>query len=146
VGANFRRSQYLPVTLPMRHRFLLNERQFKNIYSNMASNSKFITIDGTHALASVSAVVSSIVVGVVALCIMLQHDVLAVAFFPAPMPEKSSGLFRSLEADLLHSQMPEKVSGPWNATFYIPPCQKILVPGARPGLPPGDRILWQGGM
>ncbi len=62
---------------------------------------------------------------------MLQHDVLAVAFFPVPMPEMSSGLFRSLEADLLHSQMPEKDSGPWNATFYIPPCQKILVPGAR---------------
>jgi hypothetical protein len=28
---------------------------------------------------------------------MLQHDVLAVAFFPVPMPEKSSGLFVSLE-------------------------------------------------
>jgi hypothetical protein len=31
---------------------------------------------------------------------MLQHDVLAVAFFPALMPEKSSGLFGSLEGDL----------------------------------------------
>ncbi len=55
-------------------------------------------------------------------------------------------LFRSLEADILHSQMPEKASGPWNAIFYIPPCQKMLVPGARPGLPPGARILWHGGM
>ncbi len=54
-------------------------------------------------------------------------------------------LFRSLEADILHSQMPEKASGPWNATFFIPPCQKMLVPGARPGLPPGARILWHGG-
>ncbi len=58
---------------------------------------------------------------------MLQHDVLAV-FFPVPMPEKSSGLFRFLEGDLLHFQMPENSSVPRNATFYITPCQKILVP------------------
>jgi hypothetical protein len=51
---------------------------------------------------------------------MLQHDVLDVAFFPAPMPEKSSRFFGSLEGDLLHSPMPE-----------------ILFHGARQGLPPG---------
>jgi hypothetical protein len=45
---------------------------------------------GTYALACVFAVVGSSVAGIVAL-FMLQHDVLAVAFFPAPMPEKSSG-------------------------------------------------------
>ncbi len=43
---------------------------------------------------------------------MLQYDVLAVAFFSAPMPEKSSGLFGSLVGgDLLHSPMLEN-SGP----------------------------------
>ncbi len=73
-------------------------------------------------------------------------DFLAGSFYPAPMPEKSSRLFRSLEADVLHSQMPEKSSGPRNATFYIPPCREILVPGARPGLPPGARLLWHGAM
>ncbi len=51
---------------------------------------------------------------------------LLLLFFPAPMPEK--------------------FSGPWNKTFYIPPCLKILVPRARPGLPPGARLLWHGGM
>jgi hypothetical protein len=48
---------------------------------------------------------------------MLQHDVFAVAFFPVPMPEKSSGLFGSLEGVLLHSQMPEESSSLRNATF-----------------------------
>ncbi len=67
---------------------------------------------GTHALACVSEVVGSSVAGVVALC-MLQHDVLAVAFFPVPMPEKSSGLFGSVEGSLLHSPMPGN-SGPWS--------------------------------
>jgi hypothetical protein len=33
-----------------------------------------------------------------------------------------------------------------NSTFYIPQCRKILVPGARPELPPGARLLWHGGM
>jgi hypothetical protein len=65
---------------------------------------------------------------------MLQHDVLAVTFFPAAMPDKSSGLFKSLEADLLQSQMPDKSSSPRNATFYIPP-------GARPGVPPGGQTF-----
>ncbi len=51
------------------------------------------------------------------------------------MPEKSP--------DLLHPQMPGKSSGPWNATFYIPQCRKILVPWSHgPGLPPGARLLW----
>jgi hypothetical protein len=77
---------------------------------------------------------------------MLQHDFLAIAFFPAPMAEKSFGLFESLEGDLLHSQMPEKSYGSQNATFYIPQCQKILVPAASPGLPSGARLLWHGGM
>jgi hypothetical protein len=47
------------------------------------------------------------------------------------MPEKSVGLFRPLEADLLHSQMPEKYSRPWNATCYIPHARKFwsLAPG-----------------
>ncbi len=57
------------------------------------------------------------------------------------LPEKSSGLFGSLEGDLLHSQMPEKSSGPWKTTFYMPQYRKILVPGARPGLPPEARLL-----
>ncbi len=52
-------------------------------------------------------------------------------FFSAPMAEKSVGLFESLEGDLLHSQMPEKSSGPRNATFYIPQCRKILFPSSR---------------
>ncbi len=34
-------------------------------------------------------------------------------FFPVPMPEKSSGLFGSLEESLLHSPMPGN-SGPWS--------------------------------
>ncbi len=50
-------------------------------------------------------------------------------FFLAPMLEKSSRHFGSLEGDILHSQFPEKSSGPWNATFYIPPYWKMLVPG-----------------
>ncbi len=94
-------------------------------------------LSGPHALASVSPVVGSSLAGVVSLW-MLQHNVLAVAFFPAPMPEKSSRLFRSQEGGLLHSQMQEKSSGPQ--------CWKILVPGARPVLPPWARLLWHGGM
>jgi hypothetical protein len=53
-------------------------------------------------------------------------------FFTFPHVRKRLG---SLERDFLHSQMPEKPSGPQNEIFYNPPCQKILVPGARPGLP-----------
>ncbi len=81
----------------------------------------------THALASVSAVVSSIVAGFVALW-MLQHDVHAVAFFPCSLwkslPESSGSsgsrssafpnagkVFWSPECDLLHPPMPEN-SGP----------------------------------
>jgi hypothetical protein len=59
---------------------------------------------------------------------------LLLLFFSAPMRKNSYGLFRSLERDLLHSQIPEKSSGPRNATFCIPQCRKIVVPGARPGL------------
>jgi hypothetical protein len=73
-------------------------------------------------------------------------------FFPAPIPEKSSGLFGFLEGDLLHSQMPGKFSGPQSGTFYIPgarPCRsssrgqtfmawrhvKCLIPGT-------GRLFW----
>ncbi len=83
---------------------------------------------------------------------MLQHDVLAVAFFPAPMPEKSSGLpgpwketfcipnagkvFWSPEWDLLQSPVPEN-SGPWSQarsssrgqTFMAWRHVKCLIPG-----------------
>jgi hypothetical protein len=62
-------------------------------------------------------------------------------FFTFPHVRK---LFRSLEGDLLRSQMLEKSSCPWNETFYIPPCHKNLVPGGIPGL--GTRIFWHGGM
>jgi hypothetical protein len=48
---------------------------------------------------------------------MLQRDVLIVAFFPPPMPEKSSGLLGSLEEDRLHSRTPEKSSGPGMRPF-----------------------------
>jgi hypothetical protein len=58
-------------------------------------------------------------------------------------------VFRTLQVSgrrPLHSQMPEKFSGPRKATFHILSCRKILVPVARPGLPPGARLLWHGGM
>ncbi len=42
------------------------------------------------------------------------------------------------------SEMPEKSSDPWNATFYIPPSHKSLAPGRRPGLTPGTRIFLLG--
>jgi hypothetical protein len=62
---------------------------------------------------------------------LLQHYVLAVAFFPAPMPEKSSGLFGSLEGDLLHSQCRESFLVPRVGPFTIPNARKIwsLEPG-----------------
>jgi hypothetical protein len=63
-----------------------------------------------------------------------------------PLDYQPNALLPDSEGDLLHSQMPEKSSGPWNATFYIPPCLKILVPEARQGLAPGARLLWQRGM
>jgi hypothetical protein len=44
-------------------------------------------------------------------------------FFPPPIDliyiPHGRNFFWSLEGDLLHSQMPEKSSGPWNETFYI---------------------------
>jgi hypothetical protein len=40
--------------------------------------------------------------------------------------------------------MPEKSPGPWNKTFYIPPCQKKLASGGSPGLAPGSRISGMG--
>jgi hypothetical protein len=47
-------------------------------------------------------------------------------FFPPPIDliyiPHGRKIFWSLEGDLMHSQMPEKSSGPWNETFYIPPC------------------------
>ncbi len=47
---------------------------------------------------------------------------------------------------LFSAPMSEKSTGPWNKTFHISPCLKILVPGGRLGLPPGARLLWQGGV
>ncbi len=67
---------------------------------------------GTHALACASEVVGSSVAGVFALW-MLQHDVLAVTFFPSPC----------------RKSLPDS-SGPWKEAFYIPQCREILVPGA----------------
>jgi hypothetical protein len=65
-------------------------------------------------------------------------------FFPPPIDlfyiPHGRKFFWSLEGDLLHSQMPEKSSGPWNETFYIPPCHKSLASGGRPCLAPGTRI------
>ncbi len=55
-------------------------------------------------------------------------------------------IFWSLEGDLLHSQKPEKSSGPWNETFYIPPCHKSLTSGVKPCLAPGTRISRHWGM
>jgi hypothetical protein len=64
---------------------------------------------------------------------MNNPPVVTRTFFPPPMdlfhfPHVRKP-FRSLEGDLLHSQMPEKSSGSWYETFYIPPCHKGLVPG-----------------
>ena len=71
-------------------------------------------------------------------------------FFPPPIDliyiPHGRKFFWSLEGDLLHSQMPEKSSGPWNETFYIPPCHKSLASGVRPCLAPGTRISRQWGM
>jgi hypothetical protein len=71
-------------------------------------------------------------------------------FFPPPIDliyiPHGRKIFWSLEGDLLHSQMPEKSSGPWNETFYIPPCHKSLASGVRPCLAPGTRISRQWGM
>ncbi len=67
-------------------------------------------------------------------------------FFPPPIDliyiPHGRKFFWSLEGDLLHSQMPEKSSGPWNETFYIPPCHKSLggASGGRPCLAPETRI------
>ncbi len=48
-------------------------------------------------------------------CIMiLQHDVLAVAFFYLAHAGK---VFQSLEGDILHSHMSEKSFCPWSETF-----------------------------
>ncbi len=71
-------------------------------------------------------------------------------FFPPPIDliyiPHGRKFFWSLEGDLLHSQMPEKSSGPRNETFYIPPCHKSLASGGRPCLPPGTRISRHWGM
>jgi hypothetical protein len=53
-------------------------------------------------------------------------------FFPPPIDlihnPHGRKFFGSLEGDFLHSHMPEKSSGPWNETFYTPPCHKSLAP------------------
>ncbi len=71
-------------------------------------------------------------------------------FFPPPIDliyiPHGRKFFWSLEGVLLHSQMPEKFSGPWNETFYIPPCHKSLASGGRPCLAPGTRISRHWGM
>ncbi len=71
-------------------------------------------------------------------------------FFPPPIDRiyipHGRKFFWSLERDLLHSQMPEKSSDPWNETFYIPPCHKSLASGGRPCLAPGTRISRHWGM
>ena len=71
-------------------------------------------------------------------------------FFPPPMDliyiPHGQKFFWSLEGDLLHSQMPGKSSGPWNETFYIPPCHKSLASGGRPCLAPWTRISRHWGM
>ncbi len=71
-------------------------------------------------------------------------------FFPPPIDliyiPHGRKFFWSLEGDLLHSQMPEKSSGPWNETFYILPCHKSLATGGRPCLAPGTRISRHWGM
>jgi hypothetical protein len=51
---------------------------------------------------------------------MMQHDVLAVVFFPSPC----------------RKSLPDS-SGPWREAFCIPQCREIIVPGDRQGLPPG---------
>ncbi len=52
-------------------------------------------------------------------------------FFPAPLPEKSSELFRSLEGGFLHSPMLETSSGPGMPPFTFPHSGKFwsLKPG-----------------
>jgi hypothetical protein len=71
-------------------------------------------------------------------------------FFPPPIDlfhiPHVRKIFGSLQGDLLHSQMPEKSSGPRNETFYMHPCHKSLAPGGRPGLALGTRIFWHWGM
>ncbi len=71
-------------------------------------------------------------------------------FFPPPIDlihiRHGRKFFGSLEGDLLHSQMPEMSSGPWNEPFYIPPCHKYLAYGGRPCLAPGTRISRHWGM
>jgi hypothetical protein len=71
-------------------------------------------------------------------------------FFPPPIDlihiPQGRKFFGSLEGDLLYSHMPEKSSGPWNETFYIPPCHKSLASGGRPSLALGTRISRHWGM
>jgi hypothetical protein len=71
-------------------------------------------------------------------------------FFPPPIDlihiPHGRKFFGSLEGDFLHSHMPEKSSGPWNETFYIPPCHKSLASGGRPCLAPETRISRHWGM
>ncbi len=40
---------------------------------------------------------------------------------------------------------PEKSESLWNETLYIPPCQKSLAPGTRPGFASGTRLFQHGG-
>jgi hypothetical protein len=53
---------------------------------------------------------------------------------------------QSLVRQLFGSGIPEKSSGLWNNTFYIPPCHKSLANGGRPGLAPGTQIFLHGRM
>ncbi len=62
------------------------------------------------------------------------------SFFPAPMPEKSSGLFRSLEGDLLHPNARKVFRSPECDLLHSHAKNYILVPWARPGLLPGARL------
>jgi hypothetical protein len=63
------------------------------------------------------------------------------------IPAHVRKLFGSLQGDLLHSQMPDKSSGPRNEKFYMPLCHnKSMAPGGRPGLAPGNRIFRHWGM
>jgi hypothetical protein len=96
---------------------------------------------------------------------ILQHNVLAVAFFPAPMPEKSWGHYRSLkgtlafpnagkvfrspEYDLLHSPMPENSGLLSQARLLVVRNINVLnflAFGDAKGLLPGTRVFWHRGM
>jgi hypothetical protein len=107
---------------------------------------------GTHALAPMLLPVFLLLLALLILA-LLHYECcsmmsLLLLFFPRPcrkiLPDSSGPWKGFFCIPKCRKSLP--VSGMRPFSFYIPPCLKILVPRARPSLPPEASLLWQGGM